>query len=86
MPGGVGTLEELVEQITWVQLKQHNKPIVLLNTLGYWDPLEKLFQHMRGNGFIRGEYEIHYHMTDDVADAIEYLQSNWPDQLAAQQN
>ncbi len=85
LPGGVGTLEELVEQITWVQLKQHNKPIVMLNTLGYWDPLEKLFQHMRGHGFIRGEYEIHYHMTDDVSDAIDYLQSHWPDELAAQQ-
>ncbi|MEM6495315.1 MAG: TIGR00730 family Rossman fold protein [Pseudomonadota bacterium] len=84
LPGGVGTLEELVEQITWVQLKQHNKPIVMLNTLGYWDPLEKLFQHMRGHGFIRGEYEIHYHMTGDVSDAIEYLQMHWPDQLAAQ--
>ena len=78
MPGGVGTLEELVEQITWVQLKQHTKPIVMLNVLGYWDPLVKLFAHMRGHGFIRGEYEIDYHLTADVSDAIAHLQANRP--------
>lgn len=80
LPGGVGTLEELVEQITWVQLKQHSKPIVMLNTLGYWDPLIKLFEHMRGHGFIRGEYEIDYHLTADVSDAIAHLQSHWPEE------
>ncbi len=78
LPGGVGTLEELVEQITWVQLKQHTKPIVMLNTLGFWDPLEALFKHMRGHGFIRSEYEIDYHLTADIPDAIAHLQANWP--------
>ena len=78
LPGGVGTLEELAEQITWLQLKQHTKPIVMLNTLGYWDPLEALFKHMRNNGFIRGSYEIDYHLTAGVSDAIAHLQANWP--------
>jgi uncharacterized protein (TIGR00730 family) len=39
MPGGIGTLEELVEQMTWVQLGQHKKPLLLLNLNGFWNPL-----------------------------------------------
>jgi uncharacterized protein (TIGR00730 family) len=53
MPGGIGTLEELVEQLTWAQLGQHSKPIVLLNTGDFWAPFTALLDHMRREAFIR---------------------------------
>ena len=46
LPGGVGTLEELVEQMTWAQLGRHKKPILLANIKGFWDPLCALLDHM----------------------------------------
>lgn len=67
LPGGLGTLEEFVEQLTWAQLEQHQKPIVLLNVDGFWDPLLVLFQRMREEGFIRRGLELHL----DVADKVE---------------
>ena len=53
LPGGVGTLEELVEQITWAQLGRHKKPILIANIEGFWDPLCTLLEHMRQVEFIR---------------------------------
>src|SRR5713101_9100734 len=53
LPGGIGTLEELVEQITWAQLGRHHKPIVIANIGKFWDPLLALFDHMRSLAFIR---------------------------------
>ena len=55
LPGGIGTLEELVEQLTWAQLGRHKKPILILNAKGFWDPLCALLDHMRGTDFIRAE-------------------------------
>ena len=53
LPGGLGTLEELVEVATWSQLRLHDKPIGLLDVLDYWRPLEGLLDHMVGEGFLR---------------------------------
>ena len=53
LPGGVGTLEELVEQMTWAQLGRHEKPVLLANIAGFWDPLVRLLDEMRRVGFIR---------------------------------
>ena len=53
MPGGIGTLEELVEQMTWVQLGQHKKPLMLLNLKNFWAPLLALIEHQQQQGFIR---------------------------------
>ena len=53
LPGGIGTLEELVEQLTWAQLGRHKKPILLANIKGYWDPLLTLIDHMRTLNFFR---------------------------------
>ena len=50
LPGGVGTLEEVVEQMTWAQLGRHKKPILLANINGFWDPLCALLDHMAGAG------------------------------------
>src|SRR6476659_10585273 len=53
LPGGVGTLEELVEQMTWQQLGRHTKPVLLLNVDGFWDPLCALLDQMEELAFIR---------------------------------
>ena len=53
LPGGVGTLEELVEQITWAQLGRHKKPILIANIEGFWDPLCVLLDQMTKLEFIR---------------------------------
>jgi uncharacterized protein (TIGR00730 family) len=66
LPGGLGTLEEFVEQLTWAQLEQHQKPIVLVNIEGYWDPLLSLFAEMRKEGFIRRGLELHLEVVDRV--------------------
>ncbi|GAB4522283.1 MAG: hypothetical protein Kow00133_09710 [Amphiplicatus sp.] len=51
LPGGIGTLEELVETLSWARLSLHDKPIVALNVNGFWDPLRSLFEHMVESGF-----------------------------------
>jgi uncharacterized protein (TIGR00730 family) len=53
LPGGVGTLEELVEQLTWAQLGRHKKPILILNVARFWDPLCQLLDQMERLDFIR---------------------------------
>ena len=53
LPGGVGTLEELVEQLTWAQLGRHKKPILIANIERFWDPLCALLDHMEKLQFIR---------------------------------
>ncbi len=58
LPGGVGTLEELVEQLTWAQLGRHKKPILMANIDGFWDPLCALFDHMRAMQFIRAGLSV----------------------------
>ena len=60
MPGGIGTLEELVEQMTWSQLGQHAKPILLLSVAGFWTPFLGLLDHMRRTGFIREGLDLSY--------------------------
>ena len=66
LPGGVGTLEELVEQLTWVQLGRHTKPVVIADIGGFWRPLLSLLAHMRDNGFIRAEYELRYLVAERI--------------------
>ena len=70
LPGGLGTLEEFVEQLTWSQLGRHAKPIVLLNVEGFWDPLLMLFDRMGGQGFIRPGLELNLLVVDRVEDVI----------------
>ena len=52
LPGGLGTLEELVEQLTWAQLGRHKKPILIANINGFWEPLLALVAHMRALGLV----------------------------------
>ncbi len=74
LPGGVGTLEELVEQITWVQLGRHRKPILLANIEGFWDPLCALLDHMKSLEFIRGDLDFALLVATKVADILPMLQ------------
>jgi uncharacterized protein (TIGR00730 family) len=53
LPGGFGTLDELLEQLTWSQLGLHAKPIGLLDVEGYWRPLIELARHATEEGFVR---------------------------------
>jgi uncharacterized protein (TIGR00730 family) len=74
LPGGIGTLEELVEQITWVQLGRHKKPILLANINGFWDPLCALLDHMKTLEFIRGDLDFDLLVAAKVADILPMLQ------------
>jgi uncharacterized protein (TIGR00730 family) len=76
LPGGVGTLEELLEQLTWEQLGQHDKPIILLNTENYWAPLEAVFRQMRETGFLRKNLDIRYYVAPTPADAVSFLKAH----------
>jgi len=73
LPGGVGTLEEVVEQITWVQLGRHRKPILLANIKGFWDPLCALLDHMKTLEFIRPGLDFSLLVTPKVADILPML-------------
>jgi uncharacterized protein (TIGR00730 family) len=73
LPGGVGTLEELVEQMTWAQLGRHAKPILLANIDGFWEPLLDLIAHMRELAFIRSGLAVDVLTADEVADILPRL-------------
>ena len=73
LPGGVGTLEEVIEQMTWAQLGQHTKPILMLSVNGFWRPLLQLFAHMRQFGFIRPGLELNYLVAEEVEDVLPML-------------
>jgi uncharacterized protein (TIGR00730 family) len=74
LPGGVGTLEELVEQLTWMQLGHHRKPVLVANVKGFWEPLCALFDHMRALQFIRKELSFDLLVADKVEDILPMLQ------------
>jgi uncharacterized protein (TIGR00730 family) len=73
LPGGVGTLEELVEQLTWSQLGRHKKPILIANIEKFWDPLCALFNHMRDLQFIRPGLMVEPLVVERVEDILPKL-------------
>jgi uncharacterized protein (TIGR00730 family) len=75
MPGGVGTLEELVEQLTWKQLGRHAKPVLLANIDGFWEPLLDLFTHMRSTEFIRPSLSFDILKAERVEDILPQLRA-----------
>jgi uncharacterized protein (TIGR00730 family) len=70
LPGGLGTLEELVEQLTWAQLGRHKKPILIANIAGYWDPLLRLIDHMRAVEFVASALSVDFLVADRVEDIL----------------
>jgi uncharacterized protein (TIGR00730 family) len=75
LPGGVGTLEELVEQLTWQQLGRHTKPVLLANIDGFWEPLLALLAHMRATEFIRPSLAVDILKAERVEDILPRLRA-----------
>ena len=75
LPGGIGTLEELVEQLTWAQLGRHKKPILIANIEKFWDPLCALLDHMRDLQFIRAGMMVEPLVVERVEDILPRLVS-----------
>lgn len=75
LPGGIGTLEEVVEQLTWVQLERHTKPVLFVDIGGFWRPLLALFAHMRERRFIQPAFEVRYLVAETVEDILPMLEA-----------
>jgi uncharacterized protein (TIGR00730 family) len=75
LPGGIGTLEELVEQLTWQQLGRHAKPVLLANIDGFWEPLLVLLAHMRDTQFIRTGLNVEILKAERVEDILPRLRA-----------
>jgi uncharacterized protein (TIGR00730 family) len=75
LPGGIGTLEELVEQMTWQQLGRHTKPVLLANIDNFWEPLLALLSHMRATEFIRPALPLEILKADRIEDVLPRLRS-----------
>src|SRR5215510_13439046 len=75
LPGGIGTLEELVEQLTWAQLGRHSKPILVANIDGFWDPLCALLDHMRNMYFIRPGLTVSPLVVDTAEEILPALEA-----------
>lgn len=73
LPGGIGTLEELVEQLTWLLLERHTKPVLIADIGGFWRPLLALFDHMREKGYIPSTLEVRYLVAEKVEDILPML-------------
>ena len=73
LPGGIGTLEEIVEIITWAQLERHQKPIGFVNVNGFWDPMITLLDHMKSEGFLHIKNEIAPLIIDDIDSVVEKI-------------
>jgi len=79
LPGGAGSLDELFEVLTWRQLGLHDKPVYLVNTNGYWDPLMTLLQHVVARGFADASVLEYITICDSAAAALNKIQADFPD-------
>lgn len=73
LPGGIGTLEELSEMLTWAQIGTHKKPIILANINNFWDPLLNLFKHMEVNNFIVDFKDYAPIIANNVSELMQHL-------------
>src|SRR5260370_12143596 len=73
LPVGLGTLEELVDQLTWAQLGRHRKPILIANIGGYWEPLLALVAHMREREFVPESLAVNFLVAERVEDILPIL-------------
>jgi uncharacterized protein (TIGR00730 family) len=73
LPGGLGTLDETFEMITWRQLNLHDKPIILVNYKKYWDPLLHLIKHMVEAGFVQPEVWTYFQVVEKLEDILPAL-------------
>jgi len=77
LPGGIGTLEEIVEIMTWGQLGQHEKPMVFANVNGFWAPMLELLNHMRQEGFVHTGHKVQPLVIDDVEAIVPTIIGRW---------
>lgn len=70
LPGGIGTLEEIVEIMTWAQLGKHRKPMVFANINNFWQPMLDLLDHMRNEGFIHTAHQVQPLVIDRAEDIV----------------
>ncbi|MET3790572.1 TIGR00730 family Rossman fold protein [Aquamicrobium terrae] len=75
LPGGIGTVEEIVEMMTWAQLGHHRKPMVFANIGGFWNPMLTLLDHMRGEGFIHTAHQVQPLVVDEVGSIVPAILS-----------
>ena len=73
LPGGYGTLEELLEVVTWAQLKLHAKPVILINTEGYWDGLLEFLDKAVKAGFLKGKNRELLLVAENASQAIRMV-------------
>ena len=73
LPGGIGTLEEIIEVMTWAQLGRHKKPILLANIDGFWNRLVGLIDHMHEEGFIHTKSLVRPLVVERAADIVPTL-------------
>ncbi len=73
LAGGFGTLDETFEMVTWRQLGLHDKPIVLVDTDGYWQPVVQLADHMMRSGFVRPEHRDLFQLAPTPEAALELM-------------
>ena len=78
MPGGYGTLDELCEVLGWAQLAIHEKPIILLDTADYWQPLFAMLDRAVEEGFLQSQHRRHALRAADVADVFRLLRAGRP--------
>jgi len=81
LPGGFGTLEEVLEILTLKQLKLHAKPVVFINTGGFYDPLLDMFEKMYAEKFAKSLFRGLYAIADDAAGALDYIGKYRPVEL-----
>ena len=74
LPGGYGTLDELFEIVTWRMLKLHDKPVVVLNIDGYWDPFQKLIDQLIDEGFARADSRQYFSVVNSVGRMFDLLE------------
>jgi uncharacterized protein (TIGR00730 family) len=78
LPGGVGTLEELLETLTWRQLGLVKVPVIILNTLGYYDALLAMLHHAIDQGFMKDSHAQLWQVAATPAEAITMLKNSRP--------
>jgi hypothetical protein len=76
LPGGIGTLEELIETLSWARLALHHKPIIVFNQKGFWTPLRELFQHLVAQGFAAPELLKDVTFVDRPADIFAVMDAS----------
>lgn len=74
LPGGLGTLDETFEILTWKQLRLHDKPVVVVNIDGYWDPMARMIDHMIAEGFAQPAHRNLFAVVNRVEDVPAALE------------